>query len=269
MPMKSIIGYDLIGDIAIVRFKEISLKEKIQEAKKIIQENSNIKTVLEKTEKIKGKLRTYKTKYLYGKNTTETIHKESNCLFKLDVEKCYFSPRLSNERIEVSNKIKQMKLNKKKNILVLFAGVAPYSIIIAKNNPKSKIYSIEINRLASKYAEENVKLNKLNNVRIIQGDVKKLEQIIKKNKIPKKYDVIVMPRAQLKYTFLKEALQVSKKGTFIFYYDFCKEKEIEERTKNIEDEAKKQVKKIKILQVKKAGEIAPYKFRIRIDFEVK
>jgi len=269
MIKRAVVGYDIIGNIAIVKFSDkISNKEKIQEAKKIMLQHNNIKTVLEKTEKIKGKLRTYKTRYIIGKNTKETIHKENGCLFKLDVEKCYFSPRLGNERIQISNKIKEMKKSRKKNILVLFAGVAPYPIVIAKNNIWSKIYSIELNRIASKYAEENVKLNKTNNVKIIQGDVKQIKNIITKHKIPNKYEIIVMPRAQLKETFLKEALSVSKKGTIIYYYDFCQEKEIWERVKEIEKEIKKYKKKISIPKVKNAGEIAPYKSRYMIEFEI-
>jgi tRNA G37 N-methylase Trm5 len=268
MIKRAIKGYDIIGNIAILKFEEkTSLKDKKEEASKFLLSHKNITTILEKTEKIKGKLRTYKTRYILGKKTRETIHKENNCLFKLDVEKCYFSPRLSNERLEISEKIK--KLKKKKEILVLFAGVAPFSIIIAKNNIWSNVYSIELNKIASKYAEENVKLNKLKNIQIIQGDVKKLDSITKKEKLPKKYDIIVMPRAQLKETFLKEALKVAKKGTVIYYYDFCMEKEICERVKEIQKEIKAYKKKISVPKIKNAGDIAPYKFRYLIEFEIK
>ena len=77
-----------------------------------------------------------------------------------------------------------------------------------------------------------------------------------------------MPRPQLKETFLHEAFMLSKKGTKIFYYDFCKEDEIESIVEKIKAEAKKARKKIKILKIKKAGEIVPYRYRIRIDFRV-
>ena len=54
----------------------------------------------------------------------------------------------------------------------------------------------------------------------------------------------------------------------IFYYDFCPETEIDSIVKKIKDEASKARKKIKITQIKKAGEIAPYKFRFRVDFKI-
>jgi len=259
-------GYDILGEIAILKFIDnASASEKKQEARKLMSKHNNIKTVLEKTEKVKGRLRTIKTKYILGKNTKIALYRESNCIFKFDIDKCYFSPRLSNERLELANIIRKIK---SKQILVLFAGVAPFSIVIAKNAKSSKIYSIELNKIANKYAKENIKLNKVNNVKIIQGDVKKLGTIIKNNKLPSYYDIIVMPRAQLKETFLKQALSVSKRGTIIFYYDFCLESEIKDKVKSVEFEAKKYKKKIKIIRVKKAGDIAPYKFRIRIDFKI-
>ena len=57
-----------------------------------------------------------------------------------------------------------------------------------------------------------------------------------------------------------------RKGTEIFYYDFGKEPgDILEK---IYKESRKARKKIKILKVKRAGDIAPYKFRFRVDFAV-
>ena len=77
-----------------------------------------------------------------------------------------------------------------------------------------------------------------------------------------------MPRPQLKETFLKEAFALSKKGTRIYYYDFCKEDETNLIIEKIQKSAKQFRRKIKILKIKKAGEIAPYKIRVRVDFVV-
>lgn len=248
------IFYDQIGTIAILPENEKSPK-KI--ASKIL--GKGITTVLQKISKTRGKLRTYKLRYIAGIKTTEAIHKENSCNFKLDIAKCYFSPRLSNERLELA---KEIKKSNAKSVLVLFAGVAPFSIVIAKLNPEKQITSVEINKTASKYAEQNVKLNKLTNVQIIQKDVKKFKP---KNK----YDIIVMARAQIPYTFLKEAFSFSKKGTIIYYYDFVREEDYPQKTiKTIQEQAKKSRKRIKILRFKKAGDIGPYKYRIRVDFKI-
>jgi tRNA (guanine37-N1)-methyltransferase len=199
------------------------------------------------------------TEFIAGEKTKEVLYRENNCVFRFNIDETYFSPRLSNERKEVASKIK-----KGEEVLVMFAGVAPFSIVIAKNSQAKKIYSNELNRQANKYAELNISLNKLKDkIELISGDANKIHE-----KIKKKFDVIVMPRPQLKDSFLKEAFLLSKKGTRIYYYDFCKEEDINLIVEKVKTEAKIARKKIKILEVKKAGEIAPYKVRLRIDFKI-
>ena len=264
-------AYDFFGNIALVKFpKGTKIKDKRRFANKLLKEHKPITTVLEKTGRFKGRLRKQQTKYLAGEKTKEILYKENNCVFRFHIDKTYFSPRLSNERKEIASLIK-----KADNVLVMFAGVGPYSIVIAKNSGAKRVYSNEINREANKYAKLNVELNRVKNrVILLNGNIKdvanKIIRGLKINneKIPQKFDVIVMPRPQLKETFLKEAFSLSKKGTRIYYYDFCKEDEIGGLVSKIKNEAKKARKKIKILKIKKAGEIAPYKFRIRIDFRV-
>lgn len=253
--------YDILGNIAIVKFKEETKKsEKIKFGNQLLNQLPNIKTILEKSDKIKGRLRTHKTTYIAGENTKTAIYKENACLFKFDVDETYFSPRLSNERKEVA-----MQVKKKEVVGVWFAGVAPFSIVIAKLAKPKKVYSIEINKKASEYAKENVKLNKLTEiVEIIQGDIKKVTPKLRERKI--QFNRIVMARPNLKDTFLEQAFEVIKKGGIINYYGFGDDHEVIKT--QIETEAKKAKKKIKINLIKKAGDIAPFKFRWRVDFKV-
>jgi tRNA (guanine37-N1)-methyltransferase len=253
-------AFDVLGNIAIINFsKKTSELEKKRFAQRILKENKSVTTILEKVGKIKGRLRKPTTKYIAGEKTKEILYKENNCFFRFNINNTYFSPRLSNERKEISSLIK-----KNEEVFVMFAGVAPFSIVIAKNSQAKKVYSNEINRQANKYAELNIQLNKLKNkVELVNGDIKKAV-----NKFNKKVDVIVMPRPQLKDTFLKEAFKISKKGTRIYYYDFCNVQEINNILEKIKQKAIENKKKIKILKTKNAGEIAPYKIRLRVDFKI-
>ena len=282
-------SFNILGTIAVVNFSEkTNAIEKKKFANQLLKNNLQIKTVLEKSGRFKGRLRKMQTRYLAGEKNKEVLYKENNCVFRFNIDKTYFSPRLSNERKEIASKIK-----KGDKVLVMFAGVAPFSIVIAKNSKAEKVFSNEINKEANKYAKLNIELNKVKNkVELINGDIKK---VVKKwcekdarfssrgekkspfivsrkereeNKGFPRFDVIVMPRPRLKETFLREAFKLSKKGTRIFYYDFCKLDEEDEILEKIKTQAKSSNKKIKILQTSKAGEIAPYKMRIRIDFEI-
>jgi tRNA (guanine37-N1)-methyltransferase len=252
-------GYDFLGNIAIIKSEGKSRNEKLREAR-IILKNSHIKTVLEKVGNVHGRLRTINVKHVLGEKNLITLAKENNCVFKFNVKTCYFSSRLSGERKEIASKIK-----KNNSVLVMFAGVGVYPIIINKIARPKRIVGVELGKDCCKYFEENLKLNKMKwQIEIIQGDVKK-----KVTSKLGKFDIIVMARPNLKETFFKQGLLVSKKGTKIFYYGFCN---IDEKDKMIEDlkkEAEDFGKKIKILKVVKAGDIAPYKYRYRVEILIK
>ena len=264
--------YDIFGNIALVKFKVgTKAKDKKRFADNLLENNKSVKTVLEKSGRFKGRLRKQETKYLTGLKTKEALYRENNCVFRFNIDSVYFSPRLSNERKEVAHEVK-----KGDSVLVMFAGVGPYPIVIAKNSGAGKVYSNEINKEANKYAEMNIELNGVKNrLVLLEGDIKRVAKkvskgrlIVKGNLVPLHFDVIVMPRPQLKDSFLREAFTLSKKGTRIFYYDFCKEEEIKNAVNRIKQEAIKYKKRVKILGIKKAGEIAPYKYRIRVDFRI-
>ena len=252
-------GYDIIGSTAIVKFdRSVKQIEKKKFAVSLLQKYKSIKTVLEKTGKFSGRLRIQRTKYLAGEKTKEALHKEAGCEFRLNVEKCYFSPRLSNERLEIANSV-----GRSERVLVLFGGVAPFAILIAKIAKPERAVSVELGRECNKYAADNIKRNKVN-VSLIQGDVRRVLPKMKKEK----FDRIVMARPNLKDSFLDVAFPRIKTGGIIHYYGFYAEKDISQMKDLIEKEAKRARKKIKILRVKKAGDIGVRKFRYRADIKI-
>ncbi|MEM0379415.1 MAG: hypothetical protein QW038_02100 [Nanopusillaceae archaeon] len=158
-------AFDIIGDIAIIKKP---LKYDIEEYKKIIlNKHKNIKTILLQETEVEPPYRIAKYKFIYGEKKTETICIEYGLRFKLDISKCYYSNRLSNERHRIAKSVKDGE-----KVLVMFSGVNPYPIYISKFSKADKIYSIELNPYAFKYGIENVKLNKANNIITILGDVR-------------------------------------------------------------------------------------------------
>ena len=290
LPMKKI-PQDIVGDIAILKFprRTLWLIKKLK-ARKFLKENKAVTTVVEKTEGFSGKLRTLKTKHLAGIKTKKTTYRENQCTFKFNIDESYFSPRLSNERkiiadevvklskksgtkigtAPANNKNKSVRVgsapinieNKSMRVLVMFAGVAPYPIIIARKlkqaGKHAVIISNELNKKANESAKKNIVLNKFQNyITLIDGDAKKLSK-----KIKDKFDIILMPRPNLKDTFLKTAFELSKKGTVIFYHGFGTKKEVLDEIKR---DAKKKIGRIKI---RKAGDIGAYKYRWQASFKM-
>lgn len=256
-------SFDVMGNVALVKFPEVvKQKEKKEFAEDIMEKHKSVQTVVEKFDKFKGRLRKMQTKHILGEKTKEVLYKENGCAFRFNIDECYFSPRLSNERKEIAFKIK-----KGDKVLVMFAGVGPFSIVTAKNSQASIVVSNEINREATRYAKQNVELNKVQDkVDVVQGDVKRAA-----SRLEEKYgrfDVILMPRPQLKDSFLEQAFKLSKKGTRVIYYGFCDEGERESIKNMIKEEAKKADKNVRILKTKKAGEVAPYRVRLRVEFKI-
>ncbi|MEK6933081.1 MAG: methyltransferase domain-containing protein [Nanoarchaeota archaeon] len=248
-------SFDIIGSIAIFSKFPSNLKKQKLIANTILKLNKNIKTVLLKTNKVSGKYRLQKFKFLAGLKTKETIHKESSCLFKLDVEKCYFSPRLSHERLRISNLVKNNEV-----ILVMFSGVGIYPIIISKHSKAKEIYAVEMNHVAVDYTLDNLKLNKIDNIKLFNGNVNHILP-----KLKHKFDRIVMPAPKNASNYLNLIKNKIKKNTVIHFYDFCNEKDFPDV---IIKKIKKHFKKIKILKIVKCGNISPYNYRICVDFKI-
>jgi len=206
-------SYDVVGDIAVLRIpKTLEHRSKIM-AEAVMQINKHVKTVLHQVSPVSGDLRLRKLEWIAGEKKTETVHREAGCIFKVDLEQCYFSPRLSHERMRIARIVKPGEV-----IVNMFAGVGCYSIIIAKHVKAEKVYSIDINPVAVQYMQENIKLNKLEGiVEPIEGDS---EDIIK-NRLLDIADRVLMPLPERAYEYLECAnLALKSSGGWIHYYDF-------------------------------------------------
>ncbi len=158
---------------------------------------------------VEGDFRTRNLEILAGEDNTETEYKEFGCKFIVDVENAFFSPRLSTERERIANLIQDGEI-----ITNMFAGVGMFSIMAAKKK-KCTVYSLDINPVASKLCEKNIKLNKLvGKVISINGDTLKIikEQLVNKS------DRTLMLLPERSDEFLESAINTTKNGGIIHYY---------------------------------------------------
>lgn len=264
--MKRLInGYDIIGSrekaVAIVEIPE-DLKSKEKEiAEQIMNRHKNVKSVLKKVSERKGVFRTRDYELLLGDPDTEVIHKETGCRFRLDPRKVYFSGREGTERLRMAKIVKP-----KETILVMFSGIGPFPIVIAKKQPKiKKIISIEINPIAFEYMKENIKMNKLEDKIIpVLGDVRK-----KCRDWFGKCDRVVMPLPHEAHKFLDIAFKCLKPvGGFIHLYLIEGEDEVKERVKEIIKDLKKKTKKEIDFETREVLPYAPGVKKYCVDIEI-
>ena len=209
----SFVAYDLIGDIAVLRAIDDSEADFHDVAKTVLQAHKNVKTVFLQVGGVAGEFRLRSLEWLMGERKTQTVHGEWGCTYKVDLETCYFSPRLSFERMRIARLVKPCEI-----IVNMFAGVGCYSVLMAKMGRAQIVYSIDLNPSAIKYQQENARLNRVESQAVsIQGDAK---EIIARH-LGSIADRVLMPLPQKAYEYLDHAVAALKStGGWIHYYDF-------------------------------------------------
>jgi len=206
-------SYDIVGDIAVMRVSE-ALVHRVQTiAEAILRTQKHVKTVLRQVSPVAGDFRLRELEWVAGEKKTETVYNEFGCLFRVDLEKCYFSPRLSYERMRIAKLVQPNEV-----VVNMFAGVGSYSIIIAKHSRPEKIYSIDINPIAIQFLKENARLNRVERqVLPILGDAKETIE----GRLRRIADRVIMPLPEKAHEYLNSAVLALKlNGGFIHYYDF-------------------------------------------------
>lgn len=207
-PERASSGVDVVGDIAIVRLSGFSPKEKKKIGEALLAEMKNVGVVLEQEGGIEGEYRLRKLKHVAGERRTLTVHRENGCAFRVDVARTYFSPRLSTERLRVAEEV-----GPRERVLNMFAGVGPYSVLIAKR-AGARVTSCEVNGYAAELHLENNRMNKVEDlVTVVNADAADLPKLVRS-----KFDRILMPHPSEADRFIPTALKLARKGGRLVYY---------------------------------------------------
>ena len=202
-------AFDQIGDIIIVRIPDSLISKKKIIGKALLEQVKTAKTVFHQSSPVEGDFRTRNLELIVGEKKTETEYRENGCRFIVDVEKAFFSPRLSTERERIANLV-----NDNDVIINMFGGVGMFSLLAARKK-SCTVYNIDINPVASRLCEENIKLNKLKG-RVISLNGDSTEII--KEKLQDKADRVLMLLPERSDEFLDTAISSLKKNGVIHYY---------------------------------------------------
>ncbi len=249
-------SFEVIGDVVIIDLPDEVYHLRDEVVKAILEKHRHVKTILRKVGEVSGDYRVARYEVLYG-GETETVAKEHGCRFLLDPTKVYYSVKLSGERERIFKLVRPGE-----RVLVMFAGVGPFAITIARNARPKEVVGVELNPEAVKYFKRNVKLNKLENVRVYEGDVREVVP-----KLEGKFDRILMPSPNNAQEFADVAALKAKPGTVIHYYTFAgveEEKDLPERVEKLFSPYLKG----KAVFIRRCGNFAPYVYRYVVDLVV-
>jgi tRNA (guanine37-N1)-methyltransferase len=219
-------SFDVVGDIAVIKLPLGSENIAAEVAQAILSCNTGVKTVLMQHSKVSGDFRLRTLTWLAGEQKTCTVHKEHGCLFSVDLATSYFSPRLSGERLRISKLVAPHE-----TVVNMFAGVGCFSIHIAKRQPTSKVYSIDINPDAVKFMQHNIEVNKMQNQVIpMLGDAKELIY----SQLQGVANRVLMPLPELAMQYLPAAVSaLHPEGGWIHVHLFEHEPKNESAPENV------------------------------------
>ncbi|MBL7206411.1 MAG: class I SAM-dependent methyltransferase family protein [Candidatus Aenigmarchaeota archaeon] len=239
-------GFQRIGDIVILNLKKQVDSLDTEIAQTILDNFPYVKSIWKKSG-IKGELRVPEVRHVLGEKRSITIHKENNCLFKMDISKVMFSQGNLKERGRLPEIIKDGEV-----VIDMFAGIGYFSIPIAKANPGCKIIAIEKNPDSVKLLRENCRLNKVNNIEIVESDCRDFCGSA---------DRILMGYFPGTESFLEKAFSLLKDDGVVHYHNIYKENELWDKPlKEL-----KEFGKMDILYKAKVKSYAPKVWHVVID----
>lgn len=260
--LRKIRAFDIVGDIVILKIPEELADKKKVIAEAIMQVHKNVKVVLNQAGPVSGEFRTRKLEWIAGEKRTETFHKENGCVFKVDLARVYFSPRLSTERMRIVKMVEEGEV-----VVNMFAGVGCYSIQIAKYSNPKMVYSIDINPSAYELMLENIRLNKVGHKVVpVLGDCRD----VIKNFLVNSCDRVLMPLPEFGREFFPTALLAVRDRGTVHFYDYGQEPDVFwPSEKYITETAEKLKFRAEIIGRRKIRPYAPRRYHIAIDVVVR
>jgi len=238
-------SFDTVGSIAIVKMEDEVAPYAAKIGKAIMATQISIKTVCMDSGVI-DQFRTRNVKVVAGEKTTETVHKEYGLTFKVDVARAFFTPRLATERQAVAQQVKPGEV-----VIDMFAGIGPFSIMIAKTGSPRVVYAIDMNPDAIELMKENIALNKAISVSPILGDAREVVPRLEKA------DHIVMNLPHDGRGFIGEAIRALKPGGVIHFYEITEEDEVQKNLDEIADAARREGRLMKELARRRIKSYSP------------
>ena len=249
-------SYDVIGDIALIDGKGKIGREI---AKTIMATNKGVLTVISKGGAVSGRYRTRKYRHVLGKKNYIATYKENGATFRFDIRKTFFSSRLAFDRLRIANLVGESE-----RVIVMFAGMGPFAIQIAKMHRGANVVGIELNKDACSYMKQNISLNRLQNMVAECGDVRR---------VAKKYagyaDRVIMPLPKDSHSFLDCAVKVGKKKFMLHYYAFGKrETAFAENEKVVKQFFSAHGRRVRVVGKRTVRQYSPKEIEIVLDVAV-
>lgn len=255
---------DFVGDIAVVEIAPELEPYKLIIGDAVLKAYKRVKTALAKWGAVSGIYRLRPLEVIGGERKTLTIHKEFGCVFHVDLARVYFSPRLSYEHRRVASLV-----GPGETVVDMFAGVGPFSILIAKKHRDARVYAIDLNPDAVDFIRKNALANRVESqVKALLGDARQVVH----EKLKGVADRVIMNLPETALQYVDVACEaVRSDGGIIHYYEFSNSPEplktVTDRFSDAVEKAGRRVERISLARIVRG--IAPFTYHVVLDVQIR
>ncbi len=239
-------GYSVIGEIAVFRH----LNPKISAYKRTIGEHlisidPQVKIVVEQLDTVSS-YRKPVIEHVAGEKRTQTIHKEFNTIFNIDLVMVTFSSGNKNERNHLVQTVSDNEV-----ICDMFACIGNLSLPIVVNKPSVRIYGVEWNQRAFDFLKQNIEANKVDERYFpIYGDNRK--------STPKNFATrVLMGYFDIDCNQFRCALEAIENQGWIHYHSIAPRGNLEQPQEIIEQARNESGYKIEVKEIRQIKKYSP------------
>ena len=296
--------YDVVGDVAVLRRPVLPDEDAAALAARVLGSNGKLRVVVAPPAgaQLAGAHRSPATALvcLGGRDRRPlvTTHNEHGVSVVVDLNACFFTPRLATERLRVARAVARDE-----RVLCLFAGCGAEALIIAATTACSKVACVEVNPVATRCLERSVQTLRrskgdaaADRVEVVCADV--LDDLAARARRGETFDRVLAPRPKGKrdgdrvdgaaadddgadggggpdgIRFLEAILPVLTPTAVVHWTDFAADHELPacERTRTFLTEACARLvgAPCHVLHSAKAGSssVAARQYRVTVDFRL-
>ncbi|GLE01809.1 hypothetical protein PINS_up010647 [Pythium insidiosum] len=147
-------SFETVGHIAHLNLRDCHLPYKHIIGQVILEKNAQIRTVVNKTETIETKFRTFPMEVLAGDDDLDVEVHESKAVFRFNYAEVYWNSRLQQEHLRMIKSFKPSDV-----VCDMMCGIGPFTIPLAMRG--CRVFANDLNPRSYHYLLENLKLNKV------------------------------------------------------------------------------------------------------------
>lgn len=215
-------SFDRIGDLVLFKLPDDLEPYKAMVGEALAEFTSARSVALDHG--VEGRWRVRELEVVVGADDLATVHREHGVALHVDPSRAYFSPRLATEHRRVADLVEDGE-----TVVDAFAGVGPFSLVIARHAAPARVVAVEANPDAVELLERNVEEGGADVVEVLEGDAAEILPSLDADRV-----IMNLPHDAADYL---DAARAALDGAgWIHLYEIVEEADVAQRVDALEAE---------------------------------